>query len=702
MNFATFALFTAAGLLAAGPLHAEDQNSEIITVGADKFLRWQSQVGRTYFVQVSDPNAPLRKWIWAPTIETGHGQEISYEVDGTATKGFFRLRYTDQVPGPNETPETADFDGDGLSNWHEITLSQSDPLEVDTDGDSLPDGWEWLSGLDLLDGTGENGAQGDPDHDGVINEEQHAHQTDPGTSDTDGDGITDGGELDQNTDPNDPSHKPEAEWFILTGDLGQDILKTRTRLVTIPAGETRVIAVAVASDEYPDWTLDASEYNDTLAWNIHPAGGQTLADSIDVNSRHLEWEEEDLAGFGIQGHYPAYLEASAVVKASDDCPLVVQLVLSATNIGDGGFESTVMVGVLPARIVPDDGQPGKTGDQIPSVNGEAGEKHFVSPKKTAEIPDDFMDLKVVGVVQPLFERLLEWEGGEIYPGEPLKCRVKRELPLQEVVKIRAQYDDAEADVMNVWIVWTSAAHRLGTVVPLPHPEWFEYRIDAGEDNIWKFQFTILPAEIVAPDAERPDLGGLAHSQRPVPGHEKSWPNVSDPLLKADTATFKWDVSRQMSVTLRNPGLIPKQSLEEHFLGQWTDEQPQVIHTPVPFPANPVEGNDDPYPEDEENDPYQVSNRVGLQHGIGQLASFDFPGWAVLNSWGTVNNQEFVAMINFKEFVRLQLYDGIRANGDCWFRISDYTLWHHSLKAKFNLATGKWIDGGSWKYSTIAP
>jgi hypothetical protein len=24
----------------------------------------------------------------------------------------------------------------------------------------------------------------------------------------------------------------------------------------------------------------------------------------------------------------------------------------------------------------------------------------------------------------------------------------------------------------------------------------------------------------------------------------------------------------------------------------------------------------------------------------------------------------------------------------------YTLWHHSLKAKFDLATGKWIDDGS--------
>lgn len=78
--------------------------------------------------------------------------EISYEVDGTASKGFFRLKHTDQPVPPGETLETADFDNDGLSNIEEIAppppLLATDPLNPDTDSDGLPDGWETVHFLD--------------------------------------------------------------------------------------------------------------------------------------------------------------------------------------------------------------------------------------------------------------------------------------------------------------------------------------------------------------------------------------------------------------------------------------------------------------------------------------------------------------------------------------------------------------------------
>jgi len=82
--------------------------------------------------------------------------------------------------------------------------------------------------------------------------------------------------------------------------------------------------------------------------------------------------------------------------------------------------------LLPVEIVPDDDQPGKTGDVIPSNKGATGEKHYVSPKKSAEIADDFVVLKAKGIDQALFEKVLEWEGGEAVPNEPLKRRVKRD------------------------------------------------------------------------------------------------------------------------------------------------------------------------------------------------------------------------------------------------------------------------------------
>ena len=133
---------------------AIDQSLELVAppTGA-KFISWHGEPGHSYFVQISDPASYLNKWHFAPIIEAGNGQDISYEVDGTADKGFFRLKYTDQVPGPGETLDTADFDGDGLSNWDEINIYHTDPLNPDTDGDGIPDGWEVAHGLNPNDSS---------------------------------------------------------------------------------------------------------------------------------------------------------------------------------------------------------------------------------------------------------------------------------------------------------------------------------------------------------------------------------------------------------------------------------------------------------------------------------------------------------------------------------------------------------------------
>lgn len=61
----------------------------------------------------------------------------------------------------------------------------------DSDGDGLPDSWEVLYGLDPYDGTGVNGAAGDPDGDGLNNLYEYWSGTDPQMTDTDGDGIPD-------------------------------------------------------------------------------------------------------------------------------------------------------------------------------------------------------------------------------------------------------------------------------------------------------------------------------------------------------------------------------------------------------------------------------------------------------------------------------------------------------------------------------
>lgn len=151
-------LFLAYLLLSAlvSPLSAEqtgiDQASELLVVPTgDKFQHWYGHADRSYFLQVSDANNPLAKWSWAPVIEEGNDEEISYEVDGTASKAFFRLLHTTLPQPPGVTLEDWDADDDSLNNWEEITSHGSNPLKSDTDDDGLPDDWEIAHGLNPLD-----------------------------------------------------------------------------------------------------------------------------------------------------------------------------------------------------------------------------------------------------------------------------------------------------------------------------------------------------------------------------------------------------------------------------------------------------------------------------------------------------------------------------------------------------------------------
>ncbi len=198
-------------LLGLTSLHGQDNGIDqpfnfIAPPTGGKFVEWYGKLGYSYFMQVSDPAAHLSKWKWAPVIEGGNAENISYEVDATADKAFYRLAYTDQT-APDL--DSADFDGDGISNLAKITPdstdgTQTNPLDPDTDHDGLSDKWERDHGLDPKDDGGtdpNNGPNGDLDGDGVSNANEQAHGTDPNLTDTDGDGANDGDEINSGHDP---------------------------------------------------------------------------------------------------------------------------------------------------------------------------------------------------------------------------------------------------------------------------------------------------------------------------------------------------------------------------------------------------------------------------------------------------------------------------------------------------------------------
>jgi hypothetical protein len=90
---------------------------------------------------------------------------------------------------------------EAFTNLREFAAG-SDPGNADTDGDHIPDGYEWLCGLLPLDPTD---ALLDADHDGVSNLNESAASTAANRNDTDLDGMGDGFELQFGLDPRDPS-----------------------------------------------------------------------------------------------------------------------------------------------------------------------------------------------------------------------------------------------------------------------------------------------------------------------------------------------------------------------------------------------------------------------------------------------------------------------------------------------------------------
>lgn len=310
-------------------------------------FEWHGVTGRSYFLQSSED---MVKWRYLPEIRMGADEVTGYDFQSAARTLFLRLRFTDQW---TQDPFGDDFDNDGLSNWDEVSLYGTDPFNPDTDGDGLPDGWEVQHGFDPNDDGSvdvENGPDGDPDGDGLSNLDEFIHGTDPHNPDSDGDGISDGGEVDQGTDPNDPNDTPDAEWFVLTGNMQKDFKKTRRRLVTIPAGRQALVVVAVASDEFPDWTEDSSVFNDLLEWKINPEGAHEISGVLNVNESHDEWVDAVLHAVAIQGFLPASILTYHVYQAPADSEMQLPIELSATNIGDGALPSTVMAGVFPLTI----------------------------------------------------------------------------------------------------------------------------------------------------------------------------------------------------------------------------------------------------------------------------------------------------------------------------------------------------------------
>lgn len=185
----------------------------------------------------------------------------------------------DEIYVHGTDPLNPDTDGDGLTDYDEINVYGTDPLNPDTDGDGLSDGDEVnIYGTDPLnpdtDGDGlsdydevmvhfTDPNNPDTDGDGLSDgDEVNIHGTDPLNPDTDGDGFTDGQEIEMGTDPldpNDPGFIRELTTINfgfdrsnITNQAASQLSENVRKLMDNPAFRVRVDAYTdhVGGDQY--------------------------------------------------------------------------------------------------------------------------------------------------------------------------------------------------------------------------------------------------------------------------------------------------------------------------------------------------------------------------------------------------------------------------------------------------------------------
>ena len=127
--------------------------------------------------------------IGAQSPNMGCNFTVAYNESGAVTNGMTIAYHF----GTGSNPLMTDSDGDGLEDGVEMSIGTS-PCCSDTDNDGLDDEWEHVNGLDPLSDTGNEGADGDMDEDGLCNLMEYKIGTNPIVVDTDGDGAIDSAE----------------------------------------------------------------------------------------------------------------------------------------------------------------------------------------------------------------------------------------------------------------------------------------------------------------------------------------------------------------------------------------------------------------------------------------------------------------------------------------------------------------------------
>jgi len=279
-------------------------------------VNWQTIPGKQYTLLFSPD---LSVWLPVGSAYVANGTITEYYFPLTEpTSNFWRVKIDD-----------VDTDGDGVTDVEEIALGLDLAKPQSIAG--IPDAWLALNFTDVLlnDGAYAIDPNGDPDSDGISTTE----------------------ELQSGTNPNSADAAGSRQWITVNGNGAAQEVITRTGTLTIPAGKSAILVVAIASEEFPDWTEIQSQYNDHLEWHATPSQGASIDGSINVNERHVEWELDLIDGTSLPGlPSPVHIEQVRGLTAPPDADLTIQVEVSAMNFSDELLPSLVSVGLLPMEI----------------------------------------------------------------------------------------------------------------------------------------------------------------------------------------------------------------------------------------------------------------------------------------------------------------------------------------------------------------
>jgi hypothetical protein len=327
------------------------------------------------------------------------------------------------------------------------------------------------------------------------------------------------------------------------------------------------------------------------------------------------------------------------------------------------IQRVAAVDLPPLDLVPDINMAGVIGDVVESAVVGSNIKHFVTPKLTTELPQEYVILKTTGVTAEQItdgsaKQIVEWDGGEAVPSEPLKRRVKRNTPASHPVKIKAKQGGEVAVQMNVWVVWCTL-EAIDDTPKMQNP------VDTGTSlrlvGEIRFRYTCEPTKMFDLKSDVPALN-VPWDTAP-PGTNHPWKNT--PL--AFGAEIKIDASRQFRVLSKSNDANTHAAL--HAAG------PDI----AVYPQNPAEGNDDPSILGELR-PY-------LPLGItAKMADFDTPFVEIPHTRGSETPQATISeLAQFRQFSRAEI-------GNRWYKISDFFLSEIYFRAKRE--NGKWVDNAS--------